>query len=1067
MRLERIGSEIVVARTLAVFLLGAVLSCVAAYVARQDERREADDRFRYEVQRLEGALRGRLQTHENVLQGAAGLIAASDEVRREEWRTYAAGLGLRENFPGIAALGYAQWLRPADVPLHTEKMRAEGFVGYTVFPSGRRANYAPVTYVEPYDAINARAIGFDMYADTQRQAAMDRARDTGQPTLSGRIVLATAVGENPPPAVSMYLPVYRRDLPVRTLAERRAALAGFVSAPMRVPELFAGLAGGDARGVAVRVYDDGQRLFAEDAAAPSGVLGPAPLERQLEIYGRVWRLEFFPTTEFAGSDLPMAPAVLVAGLLISMLLAALLRAQASAEVRALAMAQDMTRALRDAEAGHRAVVESSAEGILTIDPTGIVQSFNRAAEHMFGFAAPDVVGRNVSMLMPERYRARHDSLVANFDRTKSRDILGLRREVIGLRRDGHEFPMSLAINVIDSTGPRRLVGVISDLSERKRIEGELAEAHSLRQSIFDGAAFGIVATDVGGIVRAMNPAAERLLWYRREDLVGKCSLTVLHDPEELAQRACELSQELEVPITADFAALSAKAGRGLTDESEWTYVRKDGSHVPVQVAVTALRDAGGSISGYLGIAYDVTERKRQEEYIRHIALHDALTQLPNRALLQDRISVAIAQAHHDRAMVGVLMVDLDHFKRINDSLGHHVGDQVLLKVAERLKTCVRSGDSVARMGGDEFVVLIAGSRDVDGIRRVAEGIVAAFKAALHIGPHEFLVSASIGIACYPHDGGDVATLLKNADTAMYHAKAAGRARYQMFSEEMLRKANEKLELENALRRALARGEFAMHYEPQVSLQTGEVLGAEALIRWAHPERGSVSPGDFIPVAEETGLIVPIGEWTLRTACSEGRQIQTRLGQALSIAVNLSPRQFAQPNLIDLVQDACREAMFDPRHLILEITEGTLMNRSEQTIEVLQRLRQLGVRVAVDDFGTGYSSLSYITRFPIDLLKIDRSFVRDINHDPADAAVASAIIAMAHGLGISVVAEGVETVEQLRMLRERACDAAQGYFIGLGAPAATFTVQGYLFTQALPAEQLPAKVVALRSLRDRV
>ncbi len=413
--------------------------------------------------------------------------------------------------------------------------------------------------------------------------------------------------------------------------------------------------------------------------------------------------------------------------------------------------------------------------------------------------------------------------------------------------------------------------------------------------------------------------------------------------------------------------------------------------------------------------------------------------------------MAMKRSRRDGSQVGVLMIDLDHFKRINDSLGHHIGDLMLSKISERLGTCVRGGDTVARMGGDEFVVMLPDITEPDSIKRIAASIVERVSAPIMAGSHELHVTPSVGVSVYPTDGQDVHTLLRHADMAMYQAKASGRRCFRVFSSAMERAAAEKLELEASMRRALEREEFVVHYQPQVCLNSGRVVGVEALLRWNDGVHGAVPPSRFIPVAEETGLIVPLGAWVLRTACRDAVRLQRSAGAPVRLAVNLSPRQFRQGNLQTLIEQALADSGLDPAHLELEITEGVLMDSSDELAERLQRLRALGLAFAVDDFGTGYSSLSYITRFPIDTLKIDRSFVSRLPDSAGDAAVAQTIIALAHSLRIKVVGEGVETEQQFDFLRARRCDMGQGFRFGKGGTVDELLAQGFSFGEVEPWE----------------
>jgi diguanylate cyclase (GGDEF)-like protein len=435
---------------------------------------------------------------------------------------------------------------------------------------------------------------------------------------------------------------------------------------------------------------------------------------------------------------------------------------------------------------------------------------------------------------------------------------------------------------------------------------------------------------------------------------------------------------------------------------------------------------------------DMVERRRcAEALIQHNAHHDALTGLPNRTLLLDRLEMAMRHARRSGELVALLLLDLDHFKRINDTLGHHVGDGLLLAVSRQLRNCVRDIDTVARLGGDEFVVVLSGVRNREELDPTLVKIAQAVCSPVTVEGQELVITPSIGGCIYPADGTDTTSLLKHADLAMYHAKAAGRGTMQWFSGAMLEESRERLALGLALRRAIDRRELRIHYQPQVSLRSGRVIGMEALLRWRHPKHGEVSPTRFVTIAEETGQILQLGDWVLRNACRDCVRMQRLTGRPLVLAINVSPRQFRQPDLVSRVEEVLRDSGLAPAHLELEITESLLMDNPEENAATLRRLRALGIAVAIDDFGTGYSSLSYLTRFPIDKIKIDHSFVRDLATDSADAAVINAIIAMAHSLNIRVIAEGVENDAQKRYLNQRGCDEAQGFLYSAAVPAEQF------------------------------
>ena len=434
---------------------------------------------------------------------------------------------------------------------------------------------------------------------------------------------------------------------------------------------------------------------------------------------------------------------------------------------------------------------------------------------------------------------------------------------------------------------------------------------------------------------------------------------------------------------------------------------------------------------------EIAQRKEGERQIEHLAYYDVLTDLPNRTLLRDRITQAVQSAIRNGWHVAVLTIDLDQFKNINDSLGHAIGDKLLQAVGERLRTLVRAEDTVARVGGDEFVVLLPNLKNIEYSSRVAEKILADVMQPHLIDRQELHVTVSIGISVCPENGTDGLALIRCADTAMYEAKVAGRNGFAFFNPEMTRRALDTLQIGNELRHAIDNDEFILHYQPKIDLESGNIVGAEALIRWLHPVQGLVFPGYFIGIAEQTGLIVQIGEWVLRTACLQNKAWQRAGLPPIEMAVNLSARQFSRNQIEELTTTVLRETGLEAHYLELEITESMIMQNAKQAIAVMQTLKTIGVKLSIDDFGTGYSSLSYLKRFPIDKLKIDQSFVRDLGEDEDDAAIVTAIIGLAKSLNLCVIAEGVEKKEQLEFLRAKGCDEVQGYYFSKPIPAADF------------------------------
>ena len=438
-------------------------------------------------------------------------------------------------------------------------------------------------------------------------------------------------------------------------------------------------------------------------------------------------------------------------------------------------------------------------------------------------------------------------------------------------------------------------------------------------------------------------------------------------------------------------------------------------------------DDNNTISGSVLVFHDVSKARQMAQQMTYQATHDALTDLPNRMLLMDRLEQALSRAPWNRKSVAVLFLDLDRFKIVNDTLGHDIGDELLCQVAERMKDCVRNGDTISRLGGDEFVIVLTDLAAAEDANHVAEKVIDAFSRSFNLNDKEFYITTSIGVSMFPDHGEDPSTLMKNADIAMYQAKSSGRNNFLIYDEKMNSAGDQRLSLETDLRQALEKGELELYYQPQVNLETGEINSAEALLRWNHSSQGLISPMNFIPIAEETGLIIPIGQWVMEEACRQAKTWQSEGRKPIRIAVNIAHRQFVSGSLMLDVKRALNKSGLDPCYLELELTEGILAEDSHNAIATLDELKKMGIKLSIDDFGTGYSSFAYLKRFPLNALKVDRCFVKDITQDKDDAAICSAIIAMAHNLNLSVVAEGVEDEEQLAFLKKHDCDYVQGFY----------------------------------------
>lgn len=578
-----------------------------------------------------------------------------------------------------------------------------------------------------------------------------------------------------------------------------------------------------------------------------------------------------------------------------------------------------------------------------------------------------------------------------------------------------------------ATANQQLTG---EVALRQASEDRLRQISALQQSVLANAGYAIIATDNEGIIRVFNPAAERMLGYRAGEVIGKMRPTVFHHKDHIPDPDGNYFRAGVEPLD--------QISPGTPFDVEMNYWSRDGKAVPIILSRVMMLDDQGQRVGYLGIAYDISSRKVAEERIARLTHYDTLTNLPNRVQLRKELRRAIMVARRSGLKFGVMSVDLDRFKNINDSLGHHVGDTLVQQVADRLLACVREGDVLARMGGDEFIILLPGLGRPEDVADVADRVLTVCSQPIEIDKHQLTVTLSIGIVMYPGDGGDGDSLIQNADTAMYSAKEQGRNCYRFFTRTMNEAVSKRLAMESQIRQALRDERFLLHYQPQFDARSGRLIGAEALIRMRAGDGALVPPGSFIPVAEDSGLILPIGEWVLAQAVARNRAwLQSGL-PAVPIAVNVSARQFEQADFLDRLQDMQSRIGLAPEWIEIELTESTLMQSADQGQALLNTLKASGFRIAIDDFGTGFSSLAYLRHLPLDRLKIDKSFVDDISEDGEGGAIVQSIIELAHQLSLEVIAEGVETESQAQWLRQWGCDAFQGYLFGRPQPAGDFT-----------------------------
>lgn len=660
------------------------------------------------------------------------------------------------------------------------------------------------------------------------------------------------------------------------------------------------------------------------------------------------------------------------------------------------------------------ILDQIHESVITMDLGGYITGWNKSAEQLFGYSADEAIGKHILFLYADPD--------AEDDSEGFQDAFlehgGRELEVRRRRKSGEIFWASLQLSLLrDELGePSGLIGYLSDITSR--IENE--KTMRLQSHIFEHSDESILITDAQRRILSVNPAFTEITGYTEREVIGRTQSLLRSD-----RHPAKFYEDIWARVEQD----------GSWHGEVWSR-RKNGEEFPGWASISLVKNRDGQISNYFSIFTDITERKKAEERIHYLAYYDGLTGLPNRAMLYKLIDQALVEARRNRLHGAILFIDLNRFKPINDTLGHAIGDQLLQQVAERLRAAVRNEDVVARLGGDEFIVALFDITRREHAAVVAQKVLAALDPPFHVEAYEFKIGAAIGISVYPRDGFDTESLLRMADIAMYRAKKNGADGYAFYSHEMNQRALDHMKIETGLRHALDNHELLLHYQPKVDIESGGIVGAEALVRWLHPERGMVSPAEFVPIAEESGLIVRLSAWVLDAALRQARLWRDAGLPPTKIAVNLSARDFS-PSLAERVQAKLASHDVPPEWLELEITEGMLTHSSDEVIAMMDSLTALGVTLALDDFGTGYSSLAYLKRFPIDTLKIDQSFVRGIPHDGNDGAIAGAIVSMAQRLGHRTIAEGVETLAQFAFLRSLGCQEIQGYLFSPPVPPDKF------------------------------
>lgn len=1005
------------AAVLAVASLGVLLTLLfmrnEIHLAEQKLRVQLEWRATNEAARFQRSLDRALE----VVDSVGRYFTASEQVSAEGFHYFSRG-ALR-NHPEFQALQWLPRISASERQMFDAELArirpgahlSELKTGGGVVAAGERDEYFPVRYTEPL-AGNEMVLGFDAASRPEGRQALSLAGDSGSMAISGRIALVQDGGRH---AVVLYRPIYHRDMLTETVVQRRAALQGFSAGVLRIDQVLAvALRDAPPTGLDIHILDvsaSGEQLLHHHVSrsrsagqtAPSLDKVRAGLHQTVSANapGRQWLLVFSPAPALENEfGTPHYGWVLLTGLLLTSLLCIYL-------VRRVQHAESLDSAQRSARLGswrfndltQRAFWSDQEYRCLGLEP---------------GDCRPGYVAFLATLHPDDRTRFEEHvrALLAG-----ERDSLDLFLRVI--YPDGSEHVVHER-EVANRSRRGKLLGITGttqDVTELKQQEARLR----LSARLMDSTQEAMVVTDSTGRILDVNPAFSEITGYAAEEVIGgnpRIWKSQHHD--------------------ADFyRAIWGNIGTLGHWRGEIRNRRKNGEVFPSWQTISAVHDDQGRTTNYVSVFTDISSLVRTREQLAHQAYHDSLTGLPNRLLFNDRLSHALTRAARDGGQVAVLFLDLDHFKNVNDSLGHPAGDDLIRAVAGRLGRAGRKEDTVARTGGDEFIMLMEELREPQDAAHLADKLLRVLGEPYQIQGHELYVTSSIGISLYPRDGESAEVLVRNADAAMYRAKSTGRKTYAFYTQDLTARASERLQIEVDLRHALERRELTVHYQPQVDLAKGRFIGAEALVRWQHPTLGNLPPDRFIPIAEDTGLIIELGEQVMREACFQAKRWLDAGIELETVSVNVAGPQLQRSDFIATVRRVLAETGLPAKHLDLEVTETFVMEHVDVTFELLNELRALGVMLSIDDFGTGYSSLAYLKRLPIDKLKLDRAFIKDLPEDEEDAAITRAVVALSGSLGLRLVVEGVETPEQMAFLQNMGCREMQGYYFGRPVPATDF------------------------------
>jgi diguanylate cyclase (GGDEF)-like protein/PAS domain S-box-containing protein len=1001
-----------------------LLTYVYWHIEQQELTAKRQQVFAASADQIKAIIELRLSRYELMLRGVKGFYESSQLVRPREFHSYIEALQLAQNLPGLQRVALAIYVPKAKQAQHLADMRQRDITNYRIKPSGQRAEYAPIALIEPYTGSNLSAIGFDIMSNPIAYSALMQSRDSGDTAFTRKLNLIQDAGEIVPATV-MYVPIYDTRQPLTTLAERRAAIIGWVSGPLRITDFMGGLASQLDADIGIKIYEgdtlSASTLLYSNHSLPDAaqMASGSTTVRTLDIGGQRWTLALHALPKFGDRFSEQKQFQFAAsGMALSLLLGWLVWLLGSGRERAVLLARDMTQELREAQLALEGTLNAMPDVLFELGLDGRYYNYRTSRQHLLAVPPEVLIGKLISEVLPPQATA---ICLDALQEANEKGYSSGKQIEIPLGAELHWFELSVARKDGDALDQPRFIMISRDITDRVLAQNQLRIAAIAFES-----QEGIIVTDANNIILRVNQAFTAITGFGADEVVGAT-------PKMLSSGRQD--KHFYAVMWDSINHTGAWSGE------IWNR-RKNGEIYPEHLTITAVKDAHDVVTNYVATLIDITLSKAASDEIKMLAFYDQLTSLPNRRLLIDRLNQALAASARSSKKGALLFLDLDHFKTLNDSLGHDVGDLLLQQVASRLVGCVREGDTVARIGGDEFVLILEDLNEdalaaATHTEAIAEKILQQLREPFQLGTHVCHSTPSIGATLFDEHQFGVDDLLKQADIAMYEAKNSGRNKLRFFDPKMQEAIAQRVYFERELHKAIKQHQFELYYQIQVD-SSGMATGAEALIRWQHPERGMISPVNFIPLAEETGLILPIGQWVLDAACAQLQAWQQdALTCDLMLAVNVSARQFLQENFLAQVLLAVEHHSINPSRLKLELTESMLLDNIDDIVTKMNALNAIGIRFSLDDFGTGYSSLQYLKMLPLNQLKIDQSFVRDIASDSSDRAIVCTIITMAHSLDIDVIAEGVETAEQQQFLLDNGCKNYQGYLFSKPLPLAGF------------------------------